>query len=340
MGKIKQTLSKYPLLRIFLKSMCISFIVIIACIGVFALSTSIFFKKVSVSTTAVVAEKSQSVEEEVEEEILKEPATIKKNIVVFGVDQGEARTDTILLVHFDSTTSRINVMSIPRDTKVTWTQAQQDLAVQLGRSYSYTSKITDMSSLGGIDNLRQFTISTIEDMLKIKVDNYVVVNTSMLREVVDKIGGVEVDVPRVMQYTDKSQGLYIDLQPGLQLLNGQQAEGLLRWRHDIHYNEQYAQGDLGRIETQHLFIEAFAKKVLSIRSIPQITGLISSVYKNIKTDITLTEALSYVAYLKDLSVDKMTFKTLPGESAREDGLWYFFPDEIETSQYIDMIFTE
>lgn len=340
MGKIKQALSKYPLLRIFLKSMFISFIVIIACGGIFALSTSIFFKKINVSSTVEVVETPKSEDEQLAEEVLKDPGTIKKNIVIFGVDQGEARTDTILLVHFDSTTSRVNVMSIPRDTKVTWTEAQQDLAVQLGRSYSYYSKITDMSSLGGIENLRQFTISAIEDMLKIKVDNYVIVNTSMLREVVDKIGGVEVDVPRVMQYTDKSQGLYIDLQPGLQVLNGQQAEGLLRWRHDNYYNEQYAQGDLGRIETQHLFIEAFAKKVLSIRSIPQITGLISSVYNNIKTDISLTEAFSYAAYLKDLSVDNMTFKTLPGESAREDGLWYFFPDEIETSQYIDMIFAE
>ena len=280
----------------------------------------------------------RNTEEDKEKELAKKikPTDITdKTIMVFGVDKEEARTDTILVAHYNSMNGRVSIVSIPRDTKVEWSDEQIEKAQELERTYQYYSKITDMSSLGGIENLRYFTIRSVEEMLDVKVDNYVVVNTKVIREIVDKLGGIEVEVPRRMQYDDDYQDLHIDLQPGLQTLNGAQAEGLLRWRHDKSGNEQYARGDLGRIETQQTFIKAFADKVLNDLSLGKIVDLITTVYGNLQTDVSFDEALSYTNYLSHISVDNMGFRTLPGDDAWIDGRSYYLADEGNLMEFVN-----
>lgn len=334
---MKNNKFKYPpkkIRRIFLKSMFITAgVVAVLFVGILAFGTSLF-NKIRVDSDYEVYSPKVSRGTQDSEEDMSDVAITDKNIVVFGVDKDESRTDTILVVHFDSKNSNTSIVSIPRDTKVTWTESQQDKAIELERSYQYESKITEMSSLGGIENLRYFTIRSIEEMLDITVDNYVVVNTSMIREIVDKLGGIEVNVPREMKYTDNYQDLHIDLEPGLQLLDGEAAEGLLRWRHNNDFSEQYAEGDLGRIETQQLFIEAFADKILNDLSVTNIINIITSVYSNVQTDVSLKEAIDYTAYLDHISDGNITMKTLPGESVRED-LWYYIVDEDEVPTFVN-----
>lgn len=283
----------------------------------------------------------RNTEEDKEKELAKKikPTDITdKTIMIFGVDKEEARTDTILVAHYNSMNGRVSIVSIPRDTKVEWSDEQIQKAQELERSYQYYSKITDMSSLGGIENLRYFTIRSVEEMLDVRVDNYVVVNTKVIREIVDKLGGIEVNVPRRMEYDDNYQDLHIDLQPGLQKLNGAQAEGLLRWRHDKSGKEQYARGDLGRIETQQIFIKAFADKVLNDLSLGKIVDLITTVYSNLKTDVSFDEALSYTNYLSHISVDNMELKTLPGDDAWIDGRSYYLADEDNLTEFVNKEF--
>lgn len=328
---------KYPpkkMKHIFFKSMLITAGVVAVLFVVVLIFGASIFNKIHIGSDYEVYSPKVNRGTQSSEEDMSEVAITDKNIVVFGVDKGEARTDTILVVHFDSKNSKACIVSIPRDTKVTWTESQQDKAVELERSYQYKSKINGMSSLGGIENLRYFTVRTIEEMLDITVDNYVVINTSVIREIVDKLGGIEVNVPREMKYTDNYQDLHIDLEPGLQLLDGKAAEGLLRWRHNNGYSEQYAEGDLGRIETQQLFIEAFADKVLNELSISNIISIITSVYSNIQTDISLKQAIDYTAYLEHISVDNIIMKTLPGESVEEE-LWYYIVDEAEVAAFVN-----
>ena len=328
---------KYPpkkMKHIFFKSMLITAgVVAVLFVGVLIFGASIF-NKIHIGSDYEAYSPKVNRGTQSSEEDMSDVAITDKNIVVFGVDKDESRTDTILVVHFDSKNSNTSIVSIPRDTKVTWTESQQDKAVELERSYQYESKITEMSSLGGIENLRYFTIRSIEEMLDIKVDNYVVINTSMIREIVDKLGGIEVNVPREMKYTDNYQDLHIDLQPGLQLLDGEAAEGLLRWRHNNDFSEQYAEGDLGRIETQQLFIEAFADKILNDLSVTNIINIITSVYSNVQTDVSLKQAIDYTAYLEYISEGNMIMKTLPGESVRED-LWYYIVDEAEVATFVN-----
>lgn len=268
----------------------------------------------------------------------KKPKVKSKTIMVFGVDKGEGRTDTILIAHLDSNTEKVSVVSVPRDTRVYWSEEQRDKAEELDRMYRYESKITDMSSLGGIENLRHFTIRSVEELLDVRVDNYVVVNTEVIRELVDALGGIEVDVPRRMEYDDNYQDLHIDLYPGLQVLNGQQAEGLLRWRHNKDYSEQYAMGDLGRIETQQLFISAFADKIINDLQVTELLEVATAVYRNIQTDIKMSELMDYVKYIPYLKMENIKFDTLPGDSANIGGFWYYLADEETLPAFVDEYF--
>lgn len=261
---------------------------------------------------------------------------INQNIAIFGVDKDGSRTDVIFVVNLNTETDAIKVIAVPRDTKVAWTQFQQDKMEELGKGYHEYSKITEMSAYGGLDNLRYFTVNTLEDIMGIRIDHYAVVNIDAFRKIVDAVGGVEVNVPRRMNYTDNYQDLHIDLYPGLQKLDGKQAEGLVRWRHDNEYNEQYAEGDVGRIETQQLFLKALAQQLINDATSADLLKMVTAVYSDLKTDIKLGEAKNYLKYISQFKVDKITFEMLPGEAVRQDK-WYYILDQAEVDAFMQKL---
>ncbi len=268
----------------------------------------------------------------------KEPDPINKTLAVFGVDEDGYRTDVIFVVNFNSQTAKTRVISIPRDTKVTWTNEQRD-AMRENKGYSVrVSKLNEMTSYAGIENIRDYTISQIEDILDIQIDNYVIVTLDAFKQIVDAIGGVEVDVPVLngngLHYDDYAGGLHIHLDPGLQVLNGEQAEGLVRFR------KGYLEGDVGRIRTQQLFLEAFAKKVTSPSIITKLPGIINTVFNTVKTDMRLTDIPGYLPYLKTVDLDGMSFNIIPGQGAYEGGKSYFFPDMKAMPGFIEEIFND
>lgn len=322
------TTQRKKLLQIFLRVMAISAISILIIGGIAVYSVSAIFNKIAIKEELDPNLPTYDRNEDMQQQ------DVNLNIAVFGVDKDETRTDVIFVVHFNSETGATKVVAVPRDTKVTWSDYQKEKARELGKSVHDESKITDMSSYGGIDNLRYFTINSLENTLGIKIDHYVVVNIDAFRKIVDAIGGVEVEVPRRMEYSDSSQGLYIDLEPGVQVLNGEQAEGLVRWRHNDDYSEQYGEGDVGRIETQQIFLEAFAKKVLSpstIKSLPKIANI---VYSDLRTDIGLKEISSYLGYINKVKLDQLSFYTLPGEAAYENRRWYYLLDYDQIDSFV------
>lgn len=324
------TAQRKKLLKIFLKVMAISTISLIVIGGIAACSISTIFNKVGIKGKRSLDPNLPTYDRN--EDINQEAVNL--NIAVFGVDKDEARTDVIFVVHFNSETGAAKVVAVPRDTKVTWSDYQKEKARELEKSVHDVSKITEMSAYGGIDNLRYFTISSIENMLGIKIDHYVVVNIEAFRKIVDALGGVEVEVPRAMKYSDNSQGLYIDLEPGLQLLDGQQAEGLVRWRHNDDYSEQYGEGDVGRIETQQIFLKAFTKKILSpsvLKSLPRIASIL---YSDLKTDVGLKDITSYLGYLNKFNINNLSFFTLPGEAAYENRKWYYLLDYDQIDTFV------
>ncbi len=268
----------------------------------------------------------------------REPDPINKTLAVFGVDEDGYRTDVIFVVNYNSESGKTRVISVPRDTKVTWTNEQKE-NMKEEKGYAVNiSKLNEMTTYVGINNIRDYTINQIEDILDIQIDNYVIVTLDAFKQIVDAIGGVEVDVPVLngngLHYDDNAGGLHIHLDPGLQLLNGEQAEGLVRFR------KGYLEGDVGRIKTQQLFLEAFAKKVTSPAIITKLPGIINTVFNTVKTDIKLTDIPGYLPYINSVDTGDITFNIIPGEGKYENGKSYFFPNMDAMPGFIDEIFNE
>ena len=189
-------------------------------------------------------------------------------------------------------------------------------------------------AIGGKEYGPQAAVLQLEDMLGIKIDHYVKVDFNALVEIVDAVGGVEVDVPQDMKWDMSDTGdIKIDLKKGLQTLDGNKALQLVRFR------KGYANGDVGRIQVQQLFLKALATKVLSTESIVKNLGdYIKVMYKYVDTDVSLSDALKYANYITKIDMSKMTMETLPGVGQYISGVSYFIHDPAETTEVVDRLF--
>lgn len=268
----------------------------------------------------------------------KKTRDINQTIAIFGVDKDGYRTDVIFVLNYNSKTNKAKVVSIPRDTKVTWSDMQKQKLQEYKGTNISISKLNEMTSYGGIENIRAFTIDEIERMLGIKVDHYAIVTIDAFRQIVDAVGGVEVDVPALdgkgLHYDDNAQNLHIHLNPGLQVLDGKQAEGLVRFR------KGYAEGDVGRIKTQQIFLKAFAKKVLSPATLSKIPQIVPVIFTSVKTDLPLTEIPGYYGYLNKFDLTNLSFDIIPGEAEHQGSKWYFVANKSEMPAFINRIFFE
>lgn len=239
-------------------------------------------------------------EEQVDENgnVISTASTPKKKVInalVCGKNQD--LTDTIIYVKYNVETGKIAMMSIPRDTSIV---SNPTMSSVYKINYIYYSK--------GILSL----VNQVENMLDVEMDYYLVFDAAMLKEMVDAIGGVEVDVPIRMKYDDGSQNLHIDLQPGVQVLNGEQAEGFVRFRHNNDMTVGYPLGDVQRTEVQQDFIKAFISQALSAKNISKVPDLINIALKNTETNITAREATKYITDLSKLDINNIYSCTAPG----------------------------
>lgn len=249
----------------------------------------------------------------------KEEIAITKKDVINALVCGESEnlTDTMIYVRYEVSTGKLAFMSIPRDTYVT-------------NPYCIGHKINAIYRGTNIDPL----VKQIEGMIDVKMDYYLVVNNSLVREVVDVIGGVEINVPFRMKYDDPTQNLHINLQPGVQVLNGAKAEQFIRFRHNNDMTVGYASGDIGRTKAQQDFIKAFIKKILSPSNIVKLPTLIQTVFKNTDTNVTAREALRYLTDIPNLKLDSIYSCTAVGTTPTIDGISYFVMDKEETRRII------
>ena len=323
MGTKKRLNKKKRLMRTFLRS---ALCTVIVCIvgGISLVGCYNYFFKHDGGASKEEGKKSWGKKEE------KAP-DIYKNIAVFGVDKDGYRTDVIFVVNFNSVTNKVKALSLPRDTKVNWTEDQKQSLRDLGKYTVSVSKLNEMTAYGGIDNIRLFTIDQIENMLGISIDNYVIVNIDAFNKIVDAVGGVDLYVPQDMYHTDHAGGLYINLQEGYQHLDGDKAEQFVRFR-------SYKNGDVDRIAAQQTFLKAFSEKILSPSIITKIPQLVNVVFSSLTTDLSITELPQYYKYLTSFDKENISFVTLPGEGGYEGGVSYFFPNYDEIDAVVQEVF--
>jgi LCP family protein required for cell wall assembly len=240
------------------------------------------------------------------------PATLTRpvNLLILGIDnsghphsgvnfnRNEAlagNSDTMLLVRLLPETHQINVLSIPRDTLVQMPQVGID-------------KINDANVRGGA----QLAAQSVSQLLGgIKIDRYLRVDTEGFIHLVDALGGVEINVPKQMDYVDRSQKLSIHLNPGSQVLNGQHLQEYVRFRHD-------ALGDIGRVQRQQEVLKAIFSALLRPETLSKGTQILQVAKENIDTDLSVEEMIALFRVVLTSDRERSNFVMLPGRFSRSD----------------------
>jgi LCP family protein required for cell wall assembly len=220
----------------------------------------------------------------------------QQRVLVLGSDVVSGNTDVMAAVQVENGITRIT--QVPRDTYV---ETPNHGVLKANALYG----------LIGPAAVKQ----EVSALLGQPIERHLKVNLAAVNKVADALGGVEVDVPKRMYYVDNSQGLYIDLDPGLQVLKGEKLEGFLRFRHD-------ESGDLGRMERQRLVINQVFRKLAQPATLAQLPALLRIAGEDIHTDLSpleLTQLISAMAHTK-LSTGR-----LAGREYWENELSYWMP---------------
>ena len=264
------------------------------------------------------------VPEEPEQEII--------NVALLGTDEDGFRADVNMLVSFNTETKDLHLISVPRDTRVVLTD---DMIAHLKEKNAYIPqrngvygqcKLTEVHAYAGEGNRCAFSVAMMEEILDIEIDYYIKFDLTAFKQIVDAVGGVDFYVPMDMYWDMRDTGgPLINLREGMQHLDGDKAEQLVRFRNG------YAQKDLKRIQVQQDFMKALIEKVCSSDTLKnRLDDLVNVVLDCTETDVTIKEALKYVKYIKDLDPAKITNDTIPGEGGA-----YFDRDEEGTKELID-----
>ena len=244
------------------------------------------------------------------------------NILVLGIDDPDptnrdqtfdetltGRSDTMLLVRVDLESDRINILSIPRDTRVRIPERG-------------VAKVNLANSVGGPALAAQVVSNLLDG---VPIDRYVRLNTDGIAELIDVLGGVEIDVPNRMLYVDRTQGLEIDLEPGVQRLNGEEAHHFLRFRQD-------ELGDIGRVQRQQQMLRAVSLQALRPLTLAKVPDIMRTIRENVDTNMTWEELLSLSQFAFDSPNDRMNLVMLPGRfsGAEEYPGSFWIVDPVET----------
>lgn len=241
----------------------------------------------------------------------------KKEINALVVGVNDNLSDTMIYVRYNVENGKIAMMSIPRDTYVT-------------NEYCIGHKLNAIYRGKNILPL----IEEIQEQIGVKIDYYLVFQADMLIDMVDAIGGVEVTVPFAMKYDDPTQNLHINIPKGTQVLDGKNAEGYVRFRHNNDMTVGYAMGDLDRTEVQQEFIKKFISTVLDPKNIGKVPDLINIANENTQTNVTVREALKYVTDVSKIDTSNIYSITAPGEAKLIEGLSYFLLNKEEAREII------
>ena len=238
----------------------------------------------------------------------------KLNILVMGVDErpkedDPGRSDTLMVMTIDTESRAISLISVPRDTRVRIKGLGWD-------------KVNHAFMTGGVALTRQ----TTENFLGIPLDYYAKVDLESFGRIVDAIGGVTIDVEKRMQYEDTWDHYVIDLQPGVQRLDGRTALQYVRYRDE--------EGDIGRVRRQQKFIRAVLAEVNTPAIILKAPSLIREVFASLDTDMPIGLMFGLARKMKDGLSSGLGAHMVEGLPYYIDGISYWVPDIMKTRKMV------
>ena len=236
-------------------------------------------------------------------------------ILMVGVDKNGddddntdfTRTDTIMLISADTKTGEMELLSIPRDSRV--------------KIRDKFDKVNHAHAFGGIE----LTMQTLRQFLGLDIDYYVQINYQALINIVDALGGVDYDVPEGV-VIDKGK---VQIKPGPNHLDGNEVMWYLRTRNI------YNNGDIGRVNTQQAFVKAMVDEMVKKSKDMNLMTFISNYLRYVKTNLPMTAMFDLAGNINNFSSDKMSTHTVPGMEQTIYGTSYWIPDYEKTWQIVD-----
>ena len=226
------------------------------------------------------------------------------------------RTDTLILAHYNAEDKKINLISIPRDTLIEINGKNQ--------------KINAAHAIGGV----KYAVAAVETLLDIQIDYYGKINYEGFDKVINAIGGIDMDITRQMDYEDPTQDLSIHFDKGTSVhLDGKKAEEFFRWRKNTD-GSGFENGDLGRIENQHMFISKVMEKVKSPIILIKIPSILSAIKSSIETNMDANEILKYGYIFATIDDGNLSMDTIKGDLKDVKGISYVVYSDSQNEKII------
>lgn len=260
------------------------------------------------------------------------------NLLLIGIDDDGTRSDTIMLISYDGYSNRINILSMPRDTRIMMNGYHQKLNASIGVGIQNVEK--------GIDKEKEEElIRQVKKLTGIPIHYFMTLDFNALKDIIDALGGVDFNIPYNMDYDDPAQDLHIHLKAGYQHLDGQAAHDFVRFRHNNSGSApgEYAMGDEGRIYWQQEFMKELFKQKAKPQYFSKITDLFDVISKNMRTNYTMQDLLKHLDAMEKIDTNSIGAYKLPGESWYEDygngnGIWWYMNDTEKLQKLIDDVF--
>ncbi len=217
----------------------------------------------------------------------------KCNILIMGTDVDGRLTDVMMIAQIDPVNKTASVMSIPRDTYVKYR--------------GYSGKINGVHATYYDKELKsgsEDAILAVRELTGIPIHHFVKFNIKAFRQCIDELGGVDFNVPQNMNYSDPAQDLYINLKKGMQHLDGEKAEQLVRFR-------KYPEGDIKRIQVQQELMHALIDQKLNLKYVGEIGDIYSIVISNIETSMSPDDAVMCGQQLLEIGKENIKSITMP-----------------------------
>ncbi len=242
-----------------------------------------------------------------------DPKVDNTSILFIGVDDSDtrnfksgSRSDALMLATFNEKAKSIKLLSIPRDAYVYIPEIRKE------------DKITHAHAYGG----PAATIETVEELFDIPIDYYVKMNFNAFIDVVDALGGIEVDVPyKLSEMDSKDRAHAINLKAGLQELDGEEALALARTRKK--------DSDIERGKRQQEILKAIINKAISAKGFTKYADVIEAVGDNLTTDLTFNDMKSFFDYVTAGTSLQIETLTLKGDDSYIGGVYYYQLDKNE-----------
>lgn len=237
--------------------------------------------------------------------------------MIIGMDKVAYNTDTIMVGRMDTVNHSVEIVNIPRDTYVN----VRTKIKKINSIYPYAVTRGE----NGVKNLRR----GIEKLVGFPIDSYAFIDIEAAAKIVDTIGGVDYEVPVNMHYDDPGQDLHIDIDKGMQHLDGEDFVKVMRFRNT------YQQGDLDRIKVQQDLLSTLSSELLSAGNIKNIDELLDIYNRYVDTNLTKNNLYFYLQQFLLMDKDAIHFQMMPNTPAMVDELSYVFINEKEWIKIIN-----